>query len=169
MWLDTLVLAQISAYCGKDLDVAVLNVPCTTVYIPGNAWNIYFMERLNWREAELKYQGTRMHSSRMRTIRSSSHVYPSMHWAGGVYPSMHWAGGVCPEGCLPGEGVYPGVCVCPGGVCLGRVPAQGGVSARGGVSHHALKQTPPPLWKNITFPQLRLRTVMTSHFGVVSR
>ena len=95
------ILAQISAYCGMDLDVAVLNVPCTTVYIPGNVWNIYFMERLNWREAELKYQGTRMNSSRMRTIRSSSHVYPSMHWAGGVYPSMHWAGGVCPGGVHP--------------------------------------------------------------------
>ena len=50
-----------------------------------------------------------MHSSRMRTVCSSSHVYPSMHWAGGcVYPSMHWAGGVY-----------------LGGVCLG-------VSARGG-------------------------------------
>ena len=23
-----------------------------------------------------------MHSSRMRTVRSSSHVYPSMHWVG---------------------------------------------------------------------------------------
>ena len=41
-----------------------------------------------------------MHSSRMCTIRSSSHVYPSMQWAGavcipactgqGVYPGMHW-------------------------------------------------------------------------------
>ena len=47
-----------------------------------------------------------MHSSRMRTVRSSSHVYLSMHWAGGVYLRMHWA-----EGCLPGGvsawGVYP--------------------------------------------------------------
>ena len=70
---------------------------------------------------------TRMHSSRMPTVRSSSHVYPRMHWAGGwcipacidqgaVYPSMHWAGGV---------------------------PARG-VSARGVcVSQHTLRQTPP--------------------------
>ena len=64
-----------------------------------------------------------MHSSRMRTVRSSNYVYPSMHRAGGVSqhalgrgvdPSMHWAG-VCPKGCLPrglstqgaGGGVYP--------------------------------------------------------------
>ena len=32
-----------------------------------------------------------MHSRRMHTVRSSNHVYPSMHWAGGVYPSIHWA------------------------------------------------------------------------------
>ena len=60
----------------------------------------------------------RMHSSRMCTVRSSSHVYPSMHCAGVcVYPSMHWAGGglsswgVCPDGCLPGRewGVWPAV------------------------------------------------------------
>ena len=38
-----------------------------------------------------------MHSSRMRTVRSSSHVYPSMHWAGGVSAQ---------EGCLP-----RGVCI----------------------------------------------------------
>ena len=57
---------------------------------------------------------TRMHSSRMRTVRSSSHVYPSMHWAAGcvcVYPRMHCAGGCLPGGICPGEvsalGVYP--------------------------------------------------------------
>ena len=43
---------------------------------------------------------TRMHSSMMRTIRSSSHVYPSKHWA--VYPRMHWAGRASAQGCLPG-------------------------------------------------------------------
>ena len=84
---------------------------------------------------------TRMHSSRMRTLRCSGHpggVYPSMHWGvcipactgqGCVYPSMHWAEG----GCIPahtGQGdVCPGVCVCPGG-CL-----PGGVSAQWGVCH----------------------------------
>ena len=47
-----------------------------------------------------------MHSSRMRTVRCSSH---------------------------PGEGVSEqGGYVCPGGVCLG-VSAQGGMSAQGGV------------------------------------
>ena len=53
---------------------------------------------------------TRMHSSRMRTIRRSGcrGVYLSMHWAGGagcVYPSMHWAGG-----CLPRGGVCLSAC-----------------------------------------------------------
>ena len=78
-----------------------------------------------------------MHSSRMLTVRSRSHVYPSMHWAAGVCP-----GGVC-------RGRGGGVC--PGGVCLG------------GVSQHALRQTPHPLWteflthacENITLTQLR--------------
>ena len=61
---------------------------------------------------------TRMHSSRMRTVCSCSHlpgvyssmhwlgvvVYPSMHWSEGglVYPRMHWSGGVgfWSRGCL---------------------------------------------------------------------
>ena len=54
-----------------------------------------------------------MHSSRMRTVRSSSHVYPNMHWAGGcvsqnalgrggVYPSMHLAGVVSAQWDVPG-------------------------------------------------------------------
>ena len=68
---------------------------------------------------------TRMHSVPTRTVRSSSHVYPSMHWAGAVYPRMHWAGCVYPRMHWAG-----GVCrgVCPGCVC---------------VSQHALGQTPP--------------------------
>ena len=46
----------------------------------------------------------------MRTVRSRSHVHPSMHWAGGCLPR---GGGGCllgvclPMGCLPGGGVYP--------------------------------------------------------------
>ena len=76
---------------------------------------------------------TRMHSSSVPcTVLSSSHVYPSMHWAGGevcvpkctgqgdVYPSMHWAGCVC-----------PGVCV-PRGVCVSGVVCAQGVSDQGG-------------------------------------
>ena len=90
------------------------------------------MERLNWREAELKYQGTRMHSSRMRTIGSSSHVYPSMHWAEGCVSQHALGRGVSAQrGCLPGEGVYPGVCVCPGGVSAQGVSAWGGCLPRG--------------------------------------
>ena len=108
----------------------------------------------------------------MCTVRSSSHVYPSMHWAGGctpkctgqrdVYPRMHWPGGVYPSmhwagECIPkctgqgwcvsqialGRGVSTqGMCVCPGGWCLA-----GGVSGQGGVypSMH-LGRYPPPPW-----------------------
>ena len=61
----------------------------------------------------------------MRTVRGSSHVYPSMHWAGG-YVSQHALGRGClprevssQGGCLPREGVCPEVGVCPGGVCPG--------------------------------------------------
>ena len=62
---------------------------------------------------------TIMHSSRMRSVRSSSHVYPSMHWAGECLP----------RGVFAQRGVYPG----------------GTMSVRGGgfVSQHALGQTPP--------------------------
>ena len=66
-------------------------------------------------------------------------------------------GGICPGGCLPGGSAQGGICplgVCRGGVCLG------------GVSQHALRQTHPScgqnswhMLENITFPQLRLRTV----------
>ena len=58
---------------------------------------------------------TRMHSSKMRTVRCSGRWVGgvSQHTIGrmgvcipvctgqGVYPSMHWAGGVCLVGCLP--------------------------------------------------------------------
>ena len=78
-------------------------------------------------------------------------------------------GGCLPRGCLPG-GCLPTGGVCLGDVCSGGVSSQMGVSARGVcVSQHALRQTPQPLWteflthacENITFPQLRLRTVNT--------
>ena len=87
---------------------------------------------------------TRMHSSRMRTVRSSSHVYPSMHWELCI-PACTGRGGVCLGG------------VCPGGVCPG------------GVSQHALRQTPLPMdrmtdrCKNITLCKLRLQTVIRMH------
>ena len=54
----------------------------------------------------------------MRTIHSSSHVYPIMHWARVcVYPSMHWAGG----------GVYPSIHWEGGGCLLRGVSAQRGL------------------------------------------
>ena len=62
----------------------------------------------------------RKHSSRMCTVRSSSHVYPSMHCAGVcVYPSMHWAGGVCIPACTGQEGVCPVGVSAQMDVCLG--------------------------------------------------
>ena len=109
---------------------------------------------------------TRMHSSRMRTVCSSGHI-----WGGGSA-----RGGVCLQG------VCSWVVSALGGVCLWGVSASGGVSALGGVccrgvsaprgcllrgvyvvSQHALRQTPPPCGqthtcKNITFPA-SLRTV----------
>ena len=72
---------------------------------------------------------TRMHSSRMRTVRISSHL------RGGDVSAQ---GGVC----LPG-GVFQGGCL-PGG-CLPRGVSAGGMSAQGCVSQNALGQT-PPLW-----------------------
>ena len=58
----------------------------------------------------------------MCTDRSSSHVYPSMHWAGGV--SQHaltrggvWPGEVSDQGrCLPRGYVYPGGLSAKGGL-----------------------------------------------------
>ena len=64
------------------------------------------------------FSETRMHSSRMRTVRCSGHrggggwcipactgqgvCIPACTGHGGVYPSMHWAGGVCLGECLLG-------------------------------------------------------------------
>ena len=72
-----------------------------------------------------KHLGTRMHSSRMHTVRCSGAggggVYPSMHWAGGCVSHPTLGGGVCqgvsvwgclPRGCLPGgmSATHPPVC-----------------------------------------------------------
>ena len=82
---------------------------------------------------------------------------------------MYLPGGVPAGVCVPVGGVYlQGGVYLPGGVyLLGGVPV-GGVPDGGSVSQHALgADNPPPLWteflthasENITFPQLRLRTV----------
>ena len=74
-----------------------------------------------------------MHSTRIRTVCTSSHL------PGGVCPE----GAVCPGG-LPGGGVSAwrvsarGGCVCPGGCLPGGVSAQG-VSAWGCLADN-------PLW-----------------------
>ena len=81
-----------------------------------------------------------MHSSKMRTVRSSSHVYPSMYWVGrGVYPSMHWAGGVSQhalgEGCVSQHALGGGMCVSLHSLGRGVYPSiywAGGVSAQVG-------------------------------------
>ena len=115
-------------------------------------WKVRETEHKAPRNKDIKYEDeistlmnctTRMHSSRMRPVRSSDRIS-----GGGVC-----SGGVCsrevstPGGCLLGS-------VCPGGCLL-----RGGV-----VSQHALRQTPPPpcgqtdACKNITFAT-SLRTV----------
>ena len=68
---------------------------------------------------------TRLHSSRMRTVRC---IFRSTGEE--VYPSMHWANGVCPGECLP-----------KGGVCPRGVSAQGGCLPKGDVYLDML--TPP--------------------------
>ena len=106
---------------------------------------------------EKKNCPTRMHSSRMRTVRSSG--LDSLLGGRGCL-----LGGCLLGGCLPREDVClgddrPGV-VCPGGVCPGLcLPGDvypGGVSARG----ICVWQTPPvdrmtDACENITLPPLR--------------
>ena len=106
-----------------------------------------------------KYFKTRMHSSRMRTVRSSGRLS---------------RGCVCSRGvCFGGVSVPGGVSsqgrVCSGGCLLRGVSAPDGCLLRGVVSQHALRQTPPPhpcgqtdACKNITFAT-SLRTVTIQH------
>ena len=68
-----------------------------------------------------------MHSSRMRTVRSSSRLL----W-GAVCPGGCLPGGVCPGGDVRPGGCLPGGCLSGGGVC----PRMGGVCP-GDVSQHA--------------------------------
>ena len=101
-----------------------------------------------------------MHSSRMRTVRYSGVVCRG--------------GGCLPRGCLHrGVSAWGGVCsgqgVCPGGVnlgavCLGDRSVCLGSVCPGGVYTPGPKADTSPrgqtdIYKNITFPQLLLRTV----------
>ena len=126
-----------------------------------------------------------MHSSRMRTVRSSGCISVSREGGclvlGGLLGGGVWSGRVCSQGvcsggggclvlggcllwgvsALGGRGSAPReVCSWGGGVC-----SQGGVCSKG-VSQLALRQTPPPpcgqtdACKNITFAT-SLRTVIT--------
>ena len=80
-------------------------------------------------------KNTRVHSSRMRTVRCSGHL------SGDVYPGGCLPGGVSARGCVP-RGVCAQGGVCPGGVCPGGCVPRGGVCPGGclprgsGVSSH---------------------------------
>ena len=103
---------------------------------------------------------TRIHSSRMHTVRCSSHLGGSA-----------CEGSVCPGGvCLPGVvsacqrvsacgGVCLGVSTCQGIVCLSGGVCLPGVSACQGVYTFPNGQT--DTCENITFLQLLLRTVIS--------
>ena len=133
-----------------------------------------------WLKAPAKYRIPAnialLHSTQSNQERTRAGPAPSaavaVYWGDGVCP-----GGVCPGGTyLPGRGCLPrwggvsaqGVgCLPSGGVCPGDVSSQG-VSAWECVSQHPLGKTPPLVdrmtdrCKNITFPQLRLRTVKST-------
>ena len=124
-----------------------------------------------------------MHSSRMRTVRCRSCLL-GVGGRGGCLPSLSRGvsaqGGCLPGGCLPrGMVSAQGVVSAHrgGGWCLsgGVVSAQGGqVSAQRGVCLVCPGGCLPSLFlwteflthacENITFPQLRLRTVITQTY-----
>ena len=93
---------------------------------------------------------TRMHSSRMRTIRCSDRrgggaCIPACTGQEGCVSQHALDGGVCIPACIGKGGVCPGGCVCRGVVCLG-------VSAwdvcLGGVCTGVVCHTPPPCGQN---------------------
>ena len=122
---------------------------------------------------------TRMHSSRMRTVRCSGHrlggCLPGRCLSGGVYPGGVCLGmspqgvsaqGVSAWGCLPRWGVCPGTWLPRGCLLEGSIAA---CTGQGGCLPQCMLGY-TPLWteflthtcENITFPQLRLRTVTIS-------
>ena len=152
----------------------------------GLFWQIFISENLE------TYHQTRMHSSRMRTIRCSSRLPAGAVFLGGCLPEGCLPRddvclgcvclGVSAHGCLPEGGVSAwgrGVCLTEGcltrGVCLGDVSAQGGlprgstpllgmgVSDHGGVTSPLGTEFLTHACENITFPQLRFPTVIMHH------
>ena len=128
-----------------------------------------------------KNDKTGMHSSRMRTVRNSSHLLGGGTWSQGDVPAQGGylvlgvylvPGGVPgPGGCTCPQGVPARGCTCPGGgvpgprvvyLVLGGVPGPKGVPAWG---VYLPRYTPPPpcgqtdRCKNITFAT-SLRTVI---------
>ena len=104
---------------------------------------------------------TRMHSSRMRTVRCSSRL-PGGVSAGGCLPGACLPGGVC-QG-VSAKGMSAQVGVCPGGLPKGVSTrgdvCPGGVCSRGCLPGGCLPDTSPvdrmtDMCKNITLPQLR--------------
>ena len=85
-----------------------------------------------------KHDTTRMHSSRMRTVRSSGRISGGVPGPGGVYLVR---GGVPGRGCLLWGDLVPGGCTWSKGGCLlwgctwsqGGVPGPGGCTWSGGV------------------------------------
>ena len=156
-----------------------MGLPCSFTYINFCSTVLFYLEKITHeqkRSITLKnYKTTRMHSSRMRTVRCSSRLSGGVSAQGeGCLPSGGVClekGGVCPGGvslwgvCLgggqPGEVsaqevstqgvVCLGGCL-PGGVCKGGLP--NGECLLGGVCQPPLDRM-TDMCKNITLPQLR--------------
>ena len=88
-----------------------------------------------------------MHSSRMRTVRSSSHVYPSMHWAEGVVciPACTGQGGCLPRGTSAWGGSAQGVSAFPGGHVSQHALRRGGCLPWGCLLAQGGGQSLPPV------------------------
>ena len=131
----------------------------------------------------------------MRTVRSSSHVYPSMHWAlcipactgqGGVSQhaldrgmSAQGEGGVCPGGALRHTSPQHALGTVYPSMHWAGVSAQGEVSAQGGVCPGGVYpgvhwgRYPPAPWTEWqagvkhNLRKLRLRTVTSKQISVI--
>ena len=114
---------------------------------------------------------TRMHSSRMRTVRCSGHpggVYPSVHWGvcipactGGCVSQHDWAGVCVSQHALGRARLYPsthwaGGCL-PRGVCLPGGVYLEGCLLRGVSATHPCEQNDWHPWKcNLASTTMRM-------------